>query len=265
MPGLLDALVRGAMPIDGTGVGIVVAHPDDETIACGGLMQRLRGVTVVHATDGAPRDLADARRLGFSGWRDYAAARAEEAAAALDLAGIDPDRRVALGLPDQQAVDAVGLLATAIADLALARGLGTIVTHTYEGGHPDHDAVALAVHLARARARFDIIECPLYRLGPEGPWDRSFAAGHDVVVKLRLSDDECRIKSRMAACHVTQSDVLARFDTDVETFRPAPAASGFDRAPNGGRVLYEQFGWGLTWDDWHRRAMVSRRPAWSAA
>src|SRR5262249_37360443 len=35
---------------------ILVAHPDDEVIACGALMQRMEKAVVLFATDGAPRD-----------------------------------------------------------------------------------------------------------------------------------------------------------------------------------------------------------------
>ena len=35
---------------------VIVAHPDDETITCGGLLQRMRDPCVVFATDGAPED-----------------------------------------------------------------------------------------------------------------------------------------------------------------------------------------------------------------
>jgi len=43
----------------------VVAHPDDETVGAGALLDRLDDVVVVHVTDGAPRDLADARSAGW--------------------------------------------------------------------------------------------------------------------------------------------------------------------------------------------------------
>jgi N-acetylglucosamine malate deacetylase 2 len=45
-------------------VAVVVAHPDDETIGCGAILRRLPLVRLVHVTDGAPRDMIDAVRLG---------------------------------------------------------------------------------------------------------------------------------------------------------------------------------------------------------
>lgn len=42
-------------PLLGTTV-VLVAHPDDEVIAFGALMQRMNRAVVVFATDGAPRD-----------------------------------------------------------------------------------------------------------------------------------------------------------------------------------------------------------------
>ena len=62
-------------PLDCHDVAVVVAHPDDETIAIGGQLARMRGVKIVHVTDGAPADMKDAEANGFSRREDYAAAR----------------------------------------------------------------------------------------------------------------------------------------------------------------------------------------------
>ncbi len=46
-----------------------------------------------------------------------------------------------------------------------------VLTHAYEGGHPDHDAVAFAAHAAARRAGRPVFEMPFYHAAPEG-WAR---------------------------------------------------------------------------------------------
>src|SRR5438105_472156 len=103
------------MPNEGT--VFVAAHPDDEVIGAGDRIARTAGAAIVHVTDGAPRDLADARALGFATRDEYAAARRREAEAALALAGVSPTAMVALGAVDQEASLALGPLARRLAEV----------------------------------------------------------------------------------------------------------------------------------------------------
>ena len=101
MAGVLQALAA-RRPLDSR-VALVVAHPDDETIGAGASLHLMPGLLLVHVTDGSPRRLDDAHRLGFGAASDYARAReAEVSAAALAVAGVDPVRAM-LGIPDQDA------------------------------------------------------------------------------------------------------------------------------------------------------------------
>jgi LmbE family N-acetylglucosaminyl deacetylase len=232
---------------------IVVAHPDDETIGCGGQLARFSDITIVHVTDGAPKNGIDAAKLGYSGPEDYAAARRRELEAAMHLAGIGSDRLVALGWSDQGA--ALHLPEVARELVARLADAECVITHAYEGGHPDHDACAFAVHAACTRLRRRgsapaIIEMPFYRAGPEGWGVHTFIPypqTEEIVVDL--DTDERARKRAMFACHLTQIEVLARFPIEQERFRQAPKYD-FLRLPNDGALLYERENWGMTGERW---------------
>jgi hypothetical protein len=55
----------------------------------------------------------------------------------------------------------------------------------------------------------------------------------------------------MLAAHATQQAVLAMFSARQERFRVAPRYD-FRTLPNRGRLLYEQYAWGMTGEQWIR-------------
>lgn len=233
---------------------VVVAHPDDETIGCGSLLSRFRDVTVMHVTDGAPRNLVDAQALGFGSAEAYAAARRGELEAAMALARLSADRLLWLGWSDQEA----SLHLVEIADDLSRRlsGADIVLTHAYEGGHPDHDATAFATHAAMSlmRTRGEtppaLIEFPLYRAGPEGWVFQSFSSEPQAgELTLELATEEQALKEAMFNAHASQGHVLARFSVNPERFRKAPRHD-FSQLPNGGDLLYERMKWGMTGAGW---------------
>jgi LmbE family N-acetylglucosaminyl deacetylase len=240
----LAALADDSRPPIRQRVFLVVAHPDDEALACGALLPRLADCTIVHVTDGAPRGGEDAARHGFASPADYAAARARELAKALDIAGVAPDRRIGLGIADQGvAQDLAGIARRLVPMLA---GAEIVLTHAYEGGHPDHDGTAFAVAAAVALApQPAIVEMPFYRAARDGEaWIRqSFASGGPQPTRLRLTEAERALKARMLAAHRTQAGTLDGFGVADEAFRRAPAHD-FSRPP--GIVLYDRYRWGIT-------------------
>ena len=66
---------------------IVAAHPDDETLGAGAQLGRCDRLTLVHLTDGAPRDPWFHRQAGVATRADYARLRAAELETALEAAG----------------------------------------------------------------------------------------------------------------------------------------------------------------------------------
>ncbi len=142
---------------------VLAPHPDDESIACGGLLLAARDAgaprRVVVVTDGDNNPWP--QRWIEKRWRIDAAARARwgarrraEVQAALDVLGVDVDERHFLGLPDS------GLTALLMRDSRLEAEIGAHIeqfqpTHialpALEDGHPDHSAVHVATRLAVAR------------------------------------------------------------------------------------------------------------------
>lgn len=256
----LAAIVDPARPRIAVRVAIVVAHPDDETLGCGALLARLDAVTLVHVTDGAPPDADDARRHGFADAASYSTARADELAAALELAGVGSDGSIRLNVPDQVAAYRMADIARRL--VPVVAGAEMVLTHAYEGGHPDHDATAFAVHAAAALIGVTappVVEMPFYRAGPDGGWLRqSFASGEgEAPATLVLTEGEHGLKRRMLAAHATQAATLAAFGVADEAYRAAPPPD-FATRPNGGSVLYDSFGWQLDGSGFLDRAKIAR-------
>ncbi len=237
--------------IEASDVAVILAHPDDETIGCGALLSRLQNVTVIIVTDGAPRNERDAREFGFPARVAYAKRRAEELRSALCIAGVCDRQVVQLGFVDQEVCRSLVLLSRRLASFFRAKGIAAVLTHAFEGGHPDHDGTAFCVHMAGqlllARAP-DLVEMPYYHCGPNGMQTQRFCDGEDEVV-IALSLKERKAKIRMLEAHASQAKTLRAFSPIFERFRSAKHYD-FKHLPNGGRTLYENYDWGLRPQEW---------------
>ena len=247
-------------------VVIVAAHPDDETIGAGGILPRLRHPVVVTVTDGAPRNSGDSERAGCASREDYARLRQEELLGALGLAGVPADQTRALNIVDQEASLEMAYLTLRLVDVLRELRPGAVLTHAYEGGHPDHDATAFAVHAACARVPSppDVFEFTSYHAqvghAPSHPKMEvgKFLPDSDHGEPILLPPDARDLKSRMFSCYASQTHMLRNFPLDVERYREAPAYD-FTSAPHTGKLYYENFDWGVTGERWRRLAEEALR------
>ncbi len=241
-------------------VAILVAHPDDEVIGAGAQLPNLPSVHIIHTSDGAPRNMVDAMAHGFSTRQAYARARRDELTAALNLAGVDPGRCREIGLADQETSLHLADLARQVSELLRELRPSVVLTHPYEGGHPDHDATAFSAHAARALLEKDGIAPPgLIELASYHARDGQMEAGaflpseESEVTSIDLNERQRELKRRMMDCFTTQQEMLRAFPVGVERFRPAPRYD-FSRPPHPGPLLYEHFDWGMQGDRWRALA-----------
>jgi LmbE family N-acetylglucosaminyl deacetylase len=220
---------------------LIAAHPDDEVIGAGSRLAPFPGLIIAHVTDGAPRNMIDAAKHGFCSAQDYARARRVELDRALEVLGASAER-VELGFPDQGAAWLLTEVVRSLRGLIRTVDPDLILTHAYEGGHPDHDACAFAVHTAAA-ASHNIFEFASYHAGPNGIRTGAFLNGEGAVVEL--SPLQVAAKQRAFDCFETQRETLSLFQCRTECFRRAPVYD-FTRPAHAGKLYYENFNWGMT-------------------
>jgi LmbE family N-acetylglucosaminyl deacetylase len=234
---------------------LVAAHPDDETLGLGIGLSRFSRPTLIHLTDGVPRDPSHAERHGFADPAAYAEARRRELDAALKLLGLGGARRIGYGLVDQEtALDLAALTRRLAENLA---GQAVVITHPYEGGHPDHDAAAFAVQAAcallgaAAPARWEFAG---YHLGAESPAVGAFAPdAASPEIEVLLTDEDRARRVSAAAVFESQVSTLRWLTAETERLRPAPTYD-FTLPPPPARVMYDIWGWPLSSAAWREKA-----------
>jgi LmbE family N-acetylglucosaminyl deacetylase len=140
------------------------------------------------------------------------------------------------------------------------QNVGVVLTHAYEMGHPDHDAVALAVHAAAILLRREgfrppqLVEFTSYHRGVDHRIVvGSFLPGASPGEAFVLDPKRQAIKRQMFECYVSQRRTLRPFGTAVERFRVAPLYR-FTAPPSDNGAYYDSFAWGMRSDRWCRLA-----------
>lgn len=213
---------------------LLVAHPDDESIAAGLLLQRLRHAHIVFCADGPswwPPDW-----LIYSLPHKRAQLRRQEAYRAIGITGKN-HRIQFLGYPDGWLITHLENAYRALADLLRVWQPQYVVTHAFEGGHEDHDACSfLACQLSKV-FDFQVWEMPLYyRDASTGTIIRQTFARDDPDSEIIIpaSDSEFKVKQAMLSAHQSQRAIVAGFDPTIEKFRPQPTYD-YSRAPQCAR------------------------------
>jgi len=213
---------------------IFVAHPDDETLALGGLLQRLPAPLVVFATDGAAHGYGLERQFGSL--KAYADLRFQEAARVMNWIPNAAFKRLTRSdgshFSDQHLFEDLPDAATSLLAISQTYSPDAIISHAYEGAHIDHDACSfLAMHIAGALS-VKLFEFPLYWLDRGGTvirqqfrdiaagvrTDGSQATAADVM-EWRLSETEIQCKKKMLAEYHSQRGTVSTFAPETERMR----------------------------------------------
>lgn len=184
------------LPLSARPVVVVAPHPDDESLAVGGLLAELRthdvDVEVLAVTDG---------EASHPGLGNLDAVRSAEQCRAVAALGIDAPP-VRLGLPDGHLREHTEVLAQALEERS---GRETVILAPWDhDGHPDHDACgAVAIDVAR-RTGAALWAYPL--------WAWRWADLDDLAAlalrRVTLGDDARAAKAAAIACHQSQTTHL---------------------------------------------------------
>ena len=225
---------------------VLLPHPDDESVAAGGLLQHALAVgsqlLVVFFTDGdnnpwAQRASERRWRIGPSDRARFAARRRGEVRAALGRLGVPLEAVRFLGFPDQGTTDLL-LRGNEVAFRAVLDAIGTW-RPTVVGGpslldlHPDHSALAVVAELALAALGETLAVRRQVRYLVHNPRLRSRVDEGSLV--LPLSEAQQRRKKAAIACHKTQlvlrGSWLLSFAAGDETYYLDESAFGLGQHP----------------------------------
>jgi len=211
-----------------------------------------RQYSVIHVTDGAPR--SEAR------WPEYAALRRTEFQAALEAAGGADGLILSLDCPDQQSAFQIANIAERLTAIFNELRPSLVFTHAYEGGHPDHDSTAAAVHAAirMTKAPCALAEFAGYHARDGHMECESFLDGAGDAWPGPLTHSEKEWKRAVLDRYKSQAEVIAQFPLNFEPLRKAPRYD-FARPPHEGSLHYEWFNWGVRGDQWRALAREAFR------
>jgi LmbE family N-acetylglucosaminyl deacetylase len=242
---------------------VVVAHPNDEIVGAGCLISKISPISVLHVSDGVSQMFENAYLRAHC-----AETRRRECIRALNLANVPADNVVEWQLQPFMAPYQLEGLSEKLLKFFRKISPEVVLTHAYEGGHPDHDATAFAVHAAVRRL--------LTRLKPPAIYEMAIYPGNNGLSKvpeflfdasresttLVLDATAVKLKRQMFECFTTQREVMANTPLGPEKFREAPIYD-FRLPPHFGKLHYEKLEFGITGKEWRslaRQALKTLNP-----
>jgi N-acetylglucosamine malate deacetylase 2 len=222
----------------------ISAHPGEELLSMGGSLIDFKSPRFIQITEGSPRDVDRALQAGFECRDEYAQARKREFAAALRRAGLE-EEALNLGYEDGEVCENLAAITMSLAAALHESEAELIITHPYEGVHPDFDGTAFAVQCACELLENDGISVPV-RIEAAGACEmdgrlvlgRFLTERNTETATIRLDPSKQRLKRSLLECLRTQQEALQGLDIQSETFRIAPVYD-FSKAPHDGVLRYE--------------------------
>jgi N-acetylglucosamine malate deacetylase 2 len=252
-----------------TRCAIVVAHPGDEIVGAGCLLSKLVEVKVLHVTDGVAFETENANGSAAAERCVHAKALREECMAALAIAGVPADRVFDLLIPNRRAAFCLFELTKRIASFLQQSGADIVITHPYEGSHPDHDATAFATHAAVRLIRENGFKPPvLFEMALHPDVARQtrvtqFLPGAEEETTTLVLDKRARkLKEQMFVALETEPDVSSS-PIGSEKFRRPPEYD-FLLPPQPDELYYADLGWAPHGDEWQALAAKALAELFSA-
>jgi LmbE family N-acetylglucosaminyl deacetylase len=204
---------------------LIVAHQDDETIGCAFLLQRHASLHISFCTDGgSPRSRPVWRGLGMARRSEYVATRRREAYAALRSSGAT--FRVEFHQKeDGELLKSLQPLYAELSTILQEFRPNFLVTHAYEGGHPDHDCCSFITRQLSEEFSVPVWEFPIYHRGRRGVVAQEFLRTSPDIERLFPDHERLLYKCNMMAIYQSQDRLgnLSIFDySRPELYRPQP-------------------------------------------
>jgi LmbE family N-acetylglucosaminyl deacetylase len=220
---------------------ILVAHPDDEVVACAAAIARAKaqGATVaaLYLTHGC-LDHNTMWRWQRKNYATIVANRLSEGERAAAALGIEP-----LGWSSRPARHLWQNLSQVFAEVE-----GAIANYkpdqlwvpAYEGGNPDHDALNAIGY--RLKARLSVLEFAEYNYFGGKARSHQFISTDDTTRVLSLTAPEQAAKKQALQLYSSEKGNLSYVKLDQESYRPLTRYD-YAQPPHQGKLWYARFQW----------------------